>query len=210
MTIEELKEKYRSSPLLVRFVIMITVGLVVPAYYYLEESKVVESSIEAEQQKLASARTKLNEQTQAKTKIPSREKALNEADKEINRIRRHLPPSFEVHEILRKVEIAANENNVELLSFQPIAEVDKALYVEMPFNLRVEGKFIDVTRYLDDLLHFETLTKVSAVDYVPSDLHKGLQVTVQNETVQGAISRKKQNAGVTANVTLLVYKTVGM
>jgi Tfp pilus assembly protein PilO len=208
MTTEELKEKYFGSPLAVRLAIMTVLGLIVPGYHYSEESKVVESSLEAEQQKLQEAQTKLAEQKQAKVQIPAREKTLDEADKRINDVRRTLPPAFEVHEVLRKVELLAKQNSVVLTNFKPTPEANKSMYIEMLFGLRVEGKFVDVTRYVDDLLHFETLTKIKLVNYSPKVLQE--RQVIKDSTAASTINTRKNNAIVTADIDFMVYKSVGI
>jgi type IV pilus assembly protein PilO len=72
--------------------------------------------------------------------------ALNEA---LAKALKELPNEREIPELLRRVSSIGKKIGLEVLLFQPSAEVKKDFYAEVPVKLQIEGSYHEVATFFD-------------------------------------------------------------
>jgi Tfp pilus assembly protein PilO len=168
MAMEEQIEKYKQLKLSQRLAIAALIAILYPAYSYYEQSEPVQAAMDQAQTALDTETSKLSA-TEAKLKdLPAKLEQLSKLRTELSDNRQRISGSVEIDEILRKTATASRDAGARLDSFLPQASFEagnRIKYSKQAIELSFQGKFAEVTRFIDNILNLGPLTYVTDIVY---------------------------------------------
>lgn len=92
------------------------------------------------------------------------ERAIDEAEDNLDQFRKNIPDADDVDELLGAVDTIAMRHALEVASVRTLVQVDTAEFSELPISLRLEGEFVGVYGFLCDLERLPRVTRVRALE----------------------------------------------
>lgn len=92
-----------------------------------------------------------------------------------------LPSQAEIDQLLIDIPVKAGESGLEITQFQPKGETSRGFYAEVPIDINVGGRYLDIASFFDRLADLDRIVHVSNVQLKPSTSTKA-----GNEVVLGA------------------------
>lgn len=167
MSLDELKEKYKSLPMSARVLMALIIGILPGACSYLDEVETVESSlVEAESKELA-ARAQFEANRKEKTNIPKLEEELAYTEEQLEKAKKKLPESYLMENVLALTAGHAKASGVKMKKFEPLCElkgVAEFKYVERLINVEIEGKYQQIASFFDRMVHSESMLFIREID----------------------------------------------
>ena len=158
MTVDELKERYRRSPLAVRFLICTAVGLGPGIWYWFTESEIVTAEITAAQQEESDARAKFEQAKSQQGNLPRLEQELAFTEDQLRKAKAALPDGFDVEAMLEKVALIAKESDVILSSYvrgtETASPTDNKFRL-LPIKVQLRGTYVGVASFFDKVTRME-------------------------------------------------------
>jgi len=96
--------------------------------------------------KLVEERNENREIAENRERWERRVEVLNE---ELARAIKELPNEREIPELLRRISSIGKKIGLEFLLFQPLPEVPREFYADVPVKLKIEGSFHEVATFFD-------------------------------------------------------------
>lgn len=149
---------------------LLLAGLVYVFWQYLysplrEERKVTEERLDMLQS--------YNDQARALTQ-PARLRELEQREAEYQvRLAEYetlLPSEAEVPTLLEEVAFAAIENDVKIVNFAPLPELQGEVLVEIPYDVQVQGGYHDVGRFLASVVSFPRVVRPTISELLQSEV----------------------------------------
>jgi Tfp pilus assembly protein PilO len=81
-----------------------------------------------------------------------------------------LPSEAEVPTLLEEVAFAAIENDVKIVNFAPLPEVQGEVLVEIPYDVQVQGDYHDVGRFLASVVSFPRVVRPTVSELLQAEL----------------------------------------
>jgi type IV pilus assembly protein PilO len=137
-------------------------AVIIGAFYFLYWSPAVEQ----EQQKvqtLNTLREDIRKLEAVAAKLEEFRAKVAERERDLETLRRSLPPEKETPDLMRKVEYLARQSNLNVRRFQPAATVNKDYYQEWPISIDVEGNYHNLALFFDRVSRLPRLMNVSNV-----------------------------------------------
>jgi Tfp pilus assembly protein PilO len=100
-----------------------------------------------------------------------------------------LPSEAEVPTLLEEVAFAAIENDVKIVNFAPLPEVQGEVLVEIPYDVQVQGDYHDVGRFLASVVSFPRVVRPTVSELLQAEL------AVQGQTTAAQPPPAGQPAG---------------
>jgi len=99
-----------------------------------------------------------------------------------------LPSEAEVPTLLEEVAFAAIENDVKIVNFAPLPEVDGEVLIEIPYDVQVQGDYHDVGRFLASVVSFPRVVRPTVSEILQSEVGavQGLTTAPQPQAQPGA------------------------
>lgn len=97
-----------------------------------------------------------------------------------------LPSEAEVPTLLEEVAFAAIENNVKIINFAPIPEVQGDVLVEIPYDVQIQGDYHDVGRFLASVVSFPRVVRPTVSEMLQSEVGAVQGLTTAPQTQSGA------------------------
>jgi len=88
---------------------------------------------------------------------------IADLEKQLESLRSIVPEEQATDEFLRTVFADAKDAGVNVRTFIPQALVQKDIYTEMPFNLRLDGTYYGLLGFFDRLAHEQRIVSVSGL-----------------------------------------------
>ena len=77
------------------------------------------------------------------------EKRVEQLNDELSKAIKELPNDREIPELLRRISSIGKKIGLEFLLFQPLPEVPREFYADVPVKLKIEGSFHEVATFFD-------------------------------------------------------------
>jgi len=77
------------------------------------------------------------------------EESVNRLNEELAKAVKELPNSREIPELLRRISSIGKKIGLQFLLFQPMPEIVRDFYAEVPVKLKVQGSFHEVATFFD-------------------------------------------------------------
>jgi len=88
---------------------------------------------------------------------------IAELEKQLEALRSIVPEEQSTDDFLRMVFAGARASDVNVRTFVPQALVQKDIYTEVPFNLRLDGTYYELLAFFDHLAHEQRIVSVSGL-----------------------------------------------
>jgi len=88
---------------------------------------------------------------------------IAELEKQLAALRSIVPEEQSTDDFLRTVFADARASDVNVRTFVPQALVQKDIYTEVPFNLRLDGTYYELLAFFDHLGHEQRIVSVSGL-----------------------------------------------
>lgn len=158
MQAEELKERYKMIPVWGRLAAAAVLGLVPAGLVYLDEGDALGVQLEEAGTNLETAKRDFEKASKQKAELPKLEEQKAFTEEQLAKAKKKLPDAFRVEEVLQKAATIAKETGVKFKSFKPGGQRQAAgdfKYMELPIATEIEGKFAQITAFLDRVVHLE-------------------------------------------------------
>lgn len=183
MELEEITDKYRAFKPQLRYGLLVLVG-VLPAINMwmssgdaLELRKTqVETEFQTERQSFEDARQKAAE-------LPALESKLSEIEGELTKAKQFLPDRIEIDTILGFIGQLEKELDVTLVKFTPGVEslpLNGLEYKELPVDISLSGTFANTMRFMDRLVHMQSLTHMRNIQFLAPELEADKKEAASN------------------------------
>jgi type IV pilus assembly protein PilO len=118
------------------------------------------TSNEFKQAQLVTLQAEIDRGRAAERRLPEFRRELAALEGQMSRLRAVLPEERDVADLLRRVQAMATESSLTILGFNPKPVAKKALYVEWPISLRLEGTYHDLGAFLERVSKFPRIINV--------------------------------------------------
>jgi type IV pilus assembly protein PilO len=88
---------------------------------------------------------------------------IGQLEKQLETLRSIVPDEQATDEFMRSVFAAGTNAGVNIRTFIPKGPVAKDYYVELPFNLRLDGTYYSLLNFFDRLAHEQRIMSVSGL-----------------------------------------------
>lgn len=172
MELEDLIDKYRSSKIQVRGLLIAVVGIIPGYYLWSSQVEILESQKATVESEVAEERGKFEAARQKVAELPSLKSKLTEIEEDLVKAKQILPDKIEIDTILAALGNLEKELEVKLVKFTPGQEVqpNQALeYKEIAIDISLSAAFPQTMRFLDRLVHMPNLTHIRNVQFTQSE-----------------------------------------
>ncbi len=158
MELDEIKERYKSVPILGRLLCIAALAVLPALYTWWDEGTVLEETLVDSQSKEDAARVTFEKNRKMKGNLPELEAKLEFTEVQLGKARKKLPDSYRIEDVLQKAATIAKETGVKLKLFKPGKEARSGVeykYFELPITTEISGKFSQVASFFDRVVHLE-------------------------------------------------------
>lgn len=92
------------------------------------------------------------------------EKKVDRLNEELAKAIKELPNEREIPELLRRVSSIGKKIGLEFLLFQPMPEVRREFYADVPVKLKVEGSFHEVATFFDRIGKLNRIVNIRDIE----------------------------------------------
>lgn len=133
-----------------------------------------------EQQRLL---TNYQQQSSKAVNLTAYQEEIQAIEQALSDLLSALPSENEVPRLLDDIQQQANLNQLELLALKLQPPEIKALYIQLPFEIKVKGDFYQLTRFISGISHFNQLVTLHNFNLLPNaEKTKGLTLTIDAKT----------------------------
>jgi Tfp pilus assembly protein PilO len=164
---DELKARWKALPIWGRLAIALVLGLLPAGYTYYNEAEGLEATLAAAKQELETSKQTFETKSRMKGDLPKEEERLAFTEEQLTKAKRSLPDSFRIEDVLQKTAAIAKEVGVKYVSIVPQDEQQKGTdykYMELPIQMRIDGKFGQVVSFFDRIVHLESAVYLSNIE----------------------------------------------
>ena len=213
MDLDILLDNYKNSSIRKRLIFCIIVGLLPSIYTLINDYDELllekESAVEATE----ISRLKYDKNKKKVASLSDLESKVNAIETGLNKAKRLLPNEISMDKILSALGQMERDLEVKLKSFTPAEkfEDNSALgYSSIPVKLSLEGDFSETMKYLDQLVHMDSLTHLRNISF-----SNGNEETKEggDGNDQGQVTEEKKDDTkydeenrVVSSVDLIIYK----
>ena len=90
-----------------------------------------------------------------------------------------LPSLAEIDQLLIDIPVKAGESGLEITSFSPKGEVSRGFYAEVPINVDVSGRYLDIASFFNRLADLKRIVHVGNITLKPEE-QKGKEVVLKS------------------------------
>jgi len=150
-------------------VVVVIVAMLGGFYQFVYKKKV--GYIKIFEAQLTTLNSELQDLRAIKKKLEEFKSMITELEVQLDEAQRQLPRSKEIPTLLNDISKFGKGAGLEFLSFRPAKEMKKGFYAEVPINLVVNGPFHNLAQFIDDIVHYPRIIKISSVSLsAPKDV----------------------------------------
>jgi type IV pilus assembly protein PilO len=136
-------------------------GLGAAGAFWNFHAKSAQEAIDAQRAQLADLQSQIQRGHAAERRLPEFRRELAALEARMAHLRAVLPDERDVADLLRRVQGMATESSLTILGFTPKPVAKKALYVEWPIGLKLQGTYHDLGGFLERVSKFPRIINVS-------------------------------------------------
>lgn len=164
--------------------VIVLVGVMGAGYYFFTQDKI--ALLEKAQQKEEPLKQEFKTKQGKAANLQAYKEQMVEMEKRFGSMLRQLPEKTEVADLLVEISQTGLSNNLEFSLFQPLEEVKKEFYAELPVNINVTGTYHDFGEFATGIAALPRIVTVHDIEMAPLDLpkeknDKGKLVTVEED-----------------------------
>ncbi len=142
------------------FLLLALAGVYVFYIYYAAPA---EAELTARQQELVSLRADISKGQATARQLPAFKARVTELSERLDSLKPILPEQKDVADLLRRLQAMAVESHLTIRGFKPEPTVTKALHVEWPIALEIDGNFNNLAMFFDRISKFPRIIDISDV-----------------------------------------------
>jgi len=124
------------------------------------------------------------------------EESVNRLNEELAKAVKELPNSREIPELLRRISSIGKKIGLDFLLFQPMPEITRDFYAEVPVKLKVQGSFHEVATFFDRMGKLNRIVNVKNITISDPEERSGKVVlTIQGNAVTYRFLTEEEKAG---------------
>jgi type IV pilus assembly protein PilO len=127
-------------------------------YYYVMPAQ---ADIEARQAQLATMRADIQKGLTTGRQLPEFQAQVKELETKLEGLKPVLPEQKDYGELLRRLEILAQQSNITIKNFKPQAIATKQLHAEWPIGLEIDGTYHNLGLFFDKVSKFPRIINIS-------------------------------------------------
>lgn len=135
-------------PKIAKLGILVGTGLLIMVIYYFSVLGDTLAQIDAADQKIASQKDDIARKTIRVKRMPALKQELADLEKQLEISLSLLPDKAMIPELLEAVSWRGKDAGLDVLTFKPRGETVKAIYAEIPVDLKLEGSFRELLSFL--------------------------------------------------------------
>jgi len=151
---------------------VVTIALMLGAFWYVSwrpknaEIDRLEKQYASLQKKLKKVRAQARNEAKVKA-------AFEQAKKDFVMVQQRLPKTNEIPNLLANISKVGEESGLDFVEFKPNSEVDKEFYAEIPFSIKVIGRYHQVGMFFDRVARLERVVNIKNVVLALAKVKKG-------------------------------------
>lgn len=154
-------EKVLKLPLYVRGLILgALVVLVAVGYYFSLYTPKVEE-FRRLQQEYGTLEAKLIQDRRIANNLPKFKAEYERMQEQLGQALSELPNKKEIPTLLTSISSLAKDEGLEILRFQPVKEVSKGFYAEVPVKMKLVGSYHEVATFFDQVGKLSRIVNIS-------------------------------------------------
>ncbi len=160
---------------------LVTFVLIGGVYYYFifqpkyDQLKKLRKTYQSQVKKLATYKQRASE-------LLKYEKLMAETQGEFDEAMKALPDKRELPSLLTNISKAGSDAGLAFHLFQPISEVNKEFYKEIPVSIKLEGRYHQITDFFFQVIRLNRIVNINNVTVKSKQNGKDLEMTCQAVT----------------------------
>ena len=154
-------EKVLKLPLYQRFLILVTLMLVIAGLFVYLMYLPMRDELAGLQQKDASLQSKIQEDQRIADNLPQFKAEFEKMEALLNDALTELPNEKEIPNLLTSITALAKENGLNVTLFKPGAEKPMGFYAEVPVELKMVGSFHEVALFSDAVAKLPRIVNIN-------------------------------------------------
>jgi type IV pilus assembly protein PilO len=138
------------------------IAAIIGAYIYLIHMPNMKIE-QAKQAELTTLQAKYEEQQKVLSDLPKFKKELADMELQLAESLKLLPNTREIPNLLTNISTLARECGLEILLFQPQAELAKDFYADIPVEMKVIGKYHNMGYFCDRVSKLNRIVNISDI-----------------------------------------------
>lgn len=143
-------------------VLILCLVMVVVFYIYVWQGN--SESITRVQSEIVNAEMEISRTQQIAARLPELLAELDRLEARLDTLSIILPPAAETDELLRRVEAAASDSNLDVLRTSFEDPIPHDFYAEKPFSLDIRGTYHNLARFFDRVGKFARIINIDQVN----------------------------------------------
>ena len=135
-------------------------AMAVGAFFYYHVMP-TQADIAARQQRLATMRADIQKGLTTGRQLPEFQAQVKELEARLESLKPILPDQKDYGELLRRLEILAQQSNITIRNFKPQAIATKQLHAEWPIGLEIDGTYHNLGSFFDKVSKFPRIINIS-------------------------------------------------
>ena len=135
-------------------------AMAVGAFFYYHVMP-TQADIAARQQRLATMRADIQKGLTTGRQLPEFQAQVKELEARLESLKPILPEQKDYGELLRRLEILAQQSNITIRNFKPQAIATKQLHAEWPIGLEIDGTYHNLGSFFDKVSKFPRIINIS-------------------------------------------------
>ena len=153
-------------------------AVIVGGYYYLVEWP-EQALLDVRRAELAAIQDRIDKGMETARKLPEFRAEVGGLEAKLEGLKAILPEEKDVADLLRRIQTMASQSNLTIRHFRPRAVTTKALHVEWPIELEVEGAYHNVGLFLDRVAKLPRIINVGKLEITTAAPRPGSSATVR-------------------------------
>jgi len=162
-------------------ILALCVVMAVVFYIYIWQSNA--ESLTRVRAEISAARLEINRTQRIAERLDELLADLERLEERLETLSIILPPAAETDELLRRVEAAASDSNLDVLRTSFEDPIPHDFYAEKPFSLDVRGTYHDLARFFDRVGKFARIINIDQVNISALD-------TAGTDSIQASCTAK--------------------
>lgn len=129
-------------------------------YYYVMPTQ---ADIAARQQRLATMRADIQKGLTTGRQLPEFQAQVKDLEARLEGLKPILPEQKDYGELLRRLEILAQQSHITIKNFKPQAIATKQLHAEWPIGLEIDGSYHNLGAFFDKVSKFPRIINISGL-----------------------------------------------
>jgi type IV pilus assembly protein PilO len=136
-------------------------GLALFYYFYAMPAS---AEMETRRQTLAGLRASITKGSITANQLNEFKGQVKELEARLENLKAVLPEQKDVADLLRRIQTLATQSNLAIKGFKPAPSVTKAMHIEWPIALKLEGSYHNLGIFFDRVSKFSRIINISNID----------------------------------------------